>query len=130
MGLNNKKNERVEEKKIIKSKASLTKLKCDFFLERIFNNLKTNKSLEIIKYNKKIQKILNLTINDYKEFSELYTPIEFEIIPAKNKFGNFIKDFGKEIDYFHIYFNDEKEEIKRNYITEKEKIKKIKIIID
>jgi len=64
MGLNNKKNERVEEKKKIKSKASLTKLKCDFFLERIFNNMKTNKSLEIIKYNKKIQKILNLTIND------------------------------------------------------------------
>ena len=32
--------------------------------------------------------------------------------------------------YFHIYFNNNKEEIKRNYIDEDEEIKIIKIIID
>ena len=32
--------------------------------------------------------------------------------------------------YYHIYFDDNKEEIKRNYLNENEKIKKIKIIID
>ena len=31
---------------------------------------------------------------------------------------------------FHIYFNDNKEEIKQNYINEKDNIFKLKIIID
>ena len=32
--------------------------------------------------------------------------------------------------YFHIYFNNNKEEIKRNYLEENEQINSIKIIID
>ena len=34
------------------------------------------KSLEIAKYSKKLQNKLNLSIKDYKEYSEIYTPIE------------------------------------------------------
>ena len=33
------------------------------------------KSLEIVKYSKKLQNKLNLSIKDYKEYSEIYTPI-------------------------------------------------------
>ena len=32
--------------------------------------------------------------------------------------------------YYHIYLDDSKNEIKRNYITKKDKFSKIKIIID
>ena len=32
--------------------------------------------------------------------------------------------------FYHIYFNENNEEIKRNYINKNEKISKIKIIID
>ena len=32
--------------------------------------------------------------------------------------------------YFHIYFHNNNEEIKRNYLNENENVKKIKIIID
>ena len=32
--------------------------------------------------------------------------------------------------YYHIYFNNNKAEIKRNYLEEKDQIKTIKIIID
>ena len=32
--------------------------------------------------------------------------------------------------YYHIYFNDNKEEIKRNYLNENDNVSKIKIIID
>ena len=32
--------------------------------------------------------------------------------------------------YYHIYFDDNKEEIKRNYLNKNEKIKIIKIIMD
>ena len=32
--------------------------------------------------------------------------------------------------YYHIYFNDNKKEIKRNYLNENENVSKLKIIID
>ena len=42
-----------------------------------------NKKLEIVKFNKKIQNRINLSVKDYKEYSETFTPIEIEIIPTK-----------------------------------------------
>ena len=49
------------------------------------------KKLEIVKYNKRIQNRLNLSIKDYKEYSETYSSIEIEIIPTEGKYGKFIK---------------------------------------
>ena len=51
-----------------KHKAYFEKLKSNYFLQKLFNIIQKNKSLEIIKCNKKLQKRLNLTINDYKEY--------------------------------------------------------------
>ena len=48
------------------------------------------KSLEIAKYSKKLQNKLNLSIKDYKEYSEIYTPIEIEILPTNKIYGKFI----------------------------------------
>ena len=89
------------------------------------------KKLLIVKYNKKIQNRINLSVKDYKEYSETFTPIEIEIIPAKDKYGKFI-NINKNVElYYHIYFNDNKEEIKNKYfILEEDKVTKIKIIID
>ena len=70
-------------------------------------------SLEIIKYNIYIQKRLNININNYKDFSELYSSIEVEIIPFQDEYGEFIKINEENKKYFHIYFNDNKEEIKK-----------------
>ena len=36
----------------------------------------------------------------------------------------------KKEDYIHIYFNNNEEEIKRNYLEKNEKVAKIKILID
>ena len=36
------------------------------------------KSLEIIKYNKNIKNRINISIKDYKEYIEIYSPIEIE----------------------------------------------------
>ena len=87
------------------------------------------KSLDIIKYNKKIKERINLSIKDYKEYSEIYSSIEIEIKPVNNKFGKFINMNENEI-YYHIYFNDNKEETKRNDLNENDNVSKIKIIID
>ena len=104
----------------------LGNLKGDYFLKKFFGYLKEKKLLDIIKYNKTLQKKMNIDINAYKEYSEQYSSIEIEIIPAKNHYGKFISD---DI-YAHIFFDDDKEIKKRNYLEQNEEVKKIKVIID
>ena len=102
----------------------------DYFLIKLFNYLSKRKTLDIIKYNKKLKKRIDINITDYKKYSEKYSSIEIEIKPAKKKYGKFI-NINKECEkFYHIYFNNSKEEIKRNYFNENEQIKIIKIIID
>ena len=119
-----------EEKNQLKSTTRYENIKADYFLEKVFNNLKKGKTLNIVKYNKNIKNRINININDYKEYSEKYSSIEIEIKPVNNEYGKFINIEDENEKYYHIYFNNNKDEIKRNYIKEDEKIKIIKIIID
>ena len=135
---NNKENESAKPNPIIEN------IKSRYILSKIYNNMTIKKKLVIIKYNKRIQNRLNLSVKDYKEYSETFTPIEIEIITAKDKYGKFIKVNENDKLYYHIYFNDNKEEIKNKYIIkeeddvtkqeyyieEEDKVTKIKIIID
>ena len=105
-------------------------LKSDHFLDRLFSYMKKNRSLEIMKINKELQKRLHLSINSYKEYSQLYTPIEIELTLENDKFGKFINIPKDEKEYFHIYFDNSSEEIKRNKLNKNEKVNTIKIIID
>ena len=78
-----------------------------------------------------------------KKYSETYSSIE--IIHDNGKYGRFIKVDENGKLYYHIYFNDNKDEIKNKYrikeneddiikheyyIEEEHKVTKIKIIID
>ena len=114
----------------IESKDIFKNLKNDYFLQKLFHNLLKKKSLDIIKYNKKIKERINISIKDYKEYSEMYSSIEIEIKPVNNKFGKFINMNENNKKYYHIYFNDNKEEIKRNYLNKNDNVSKLKIIID
>ena len=58
-----------------------------------------------------------MSVKNYKEYSETFTPIEIEIIPTKGKYGSFIYIDENDKLYYHIYFNDDKEEIKNKYKT-------------
>ena len=118
------------EEKQIKPKNIYKNLKSDYFLQKVFNNLKKKRTLEIVKYNKNIQKRINLNFNDYKEYSEKYSLIEIEIKPVNNEYGKFINIKDEDKMYYHIYFNNSKEEIKRIFINNDDEIKKIKVIID
>ena len=93
----------------------------------LFGILPKKKSLEIIKYNKNIKERINININDYKECSGIYSSIELEIIPTKVHYGNFIKIKKDEEANYHIFFNNNKKDIKRNIF---EKADKVKVIID
>ena len=110
-----------------KSHNYLQNIKSKYVLKIIFGNLKKNKFLKIINHSKKIQNKLGLDITDYIQ----YKKIKLDIIPIKDAVGPFI-NINKEEDkfYYHIYFNDNEEEMKRNYLNEKDKVTKIRIIID
>ena len=115
-----------EELKQTKIRNEFEKIKSDYFLKKMFDIVKKNKSLGIMKYNKKLQKRFNLNINDYKEYSQLYTPIEIEIKLAFRKYGKFINVPDKEKEYYHFYFDESNEEIKRNYLKKMRKLKRLK----
>ena len=120
-----------EKPKLINLNEKLKKLKSDYFVQKLFGYMTERASLEIIKYNKSIQKRINIDINQNKEYSAKYSSIELEIIPMKNKYGQFINVKGEDKEYYHIYFNDnKKKEIKRTSLNKKDKVSKINIIID
>ena len=135
---NNKENESAKPNPIIEN------IKSRYILSKIYGNMTKKKKLEIVKYNKKIQNRINLSVKNYKEYSETFTPIEIEIIPTKGKYGKFININENDKLYCHIYFNDNNEEIKNKYEIEEvdgvtkheyyilygDKVTKIKIIID
>ena len=109
-----------------RSKDIFENIKSKYILLKIFENMPKRKSLDIIRYNKTIKKRININVKDYEECSL----IEIEIIPVKNKYGLFINIKKEEEKYYHIYFDNNKEEIKRNYLKENEQVKIIRIIID
>ena len=66
------------------------------------------KYLETIRYNKSIQKRIDININHYKAYSEKYSSIELDIIPMKGECDKFININEEDKKYIHIYFNDNK----------------------
>jgi len=62
--------------KPVKSKIDSENIKSNYILKKILNLIIKNKLLNILKYNKNLQKRLNLSINDYKDSSHLYSSIE------------------------------------------------------
>ena len=120
----NSSKEKIESNNIFKN------LQNDYFLIKLFDMLLKRRSLDIIKYNKNIKNRININIDNYKEYLELYSSIELEIKPVNNRYGEFININAEDEIYFHIYFNDNKKEIKRNYLYPDEQIKTIKIIIN
>ena len=109
-------------------------IRSKYILQYIFNNLQEDKLLNVIRYNKNIQNKLNKDINDYKELVK----IEIEVFLKENEFPGPSTELNKkrisfdkfDIKYFHIYIDNDKEEIKRNYIIYGDKASKIKIKID
>ena len=92
-----------------KFNVNLKNVKSNYILSKINANLSKRTSLQVVKYNKILQKRLNLNIKDYKKFCD----IEIEISPCKCKKGKFININENDEIFYHIYFNDSKEETKK-----------------
>ena len=90
----------------------LKNVKSHYIILKFFEYLTERKYLETIRYNKSIQKRINININHYKAYFETKTSIELDIIPIlKSRYDKFINIAEEDKKYFHIYFNDNKEEI-------------------
>ena len=95
-----------------KSKIDLfSQIKSVFILKKLYDIIETKK-LSIVKYNKNIQNRINVNIKNYKEYLEIYSTIEIEIILIKNKYDDFININENEKLYYHTYINDSEVEIK------------------
>ena len=117
--------------KLIAANNQLKNVKSDYFIQKFFGYMTERKYLEAIRYNKSIQKRINININHYKAYSEEYSSIELDIIPIKGKYSKFINIKEEDKKYFHIYFNDnKKEEIENTLLNKDDNISKISIIID
>ena len=65
----------------------LKKIRSVYITNKILDNLNQIKLMNIIHYNKKYQKLMKISLKDFKnEFSK----IEIEIIPEENTFGKFV----------------------------------------
>ena len=90
--------------KLIDSSNQLKNLKSDYFIHKFFGYMTERKYLKIIRYNKSIQKRIDININHYKVYSE---------------------------KYLHVSFNDnKKKDIERTSSHKYDNISKISIIID
>ena len=95
--------------KIKSTKNKFENIKSKYIVQKIFENLTEKKTLKLIRQNKILHNNLEISIDNYKKFSQ----IEIEITPEENKYGKFININKNEDIYFHIYFNDGTKEIKK-----------------
>ena len=107
--------------------AKIYNIKSKIILKKIFIQLGKNKFFNIIRYNKNLQNKFNICLNNYKKE---YYEIEIEINMEDNSYDKFINVDKEYIPYLHVYFDNNKEEIKRNYTNELDKFKNIKVILN
>ena len=124
---NNKSNQRT----IVKTNNLFERLNCDYILRYIFEQLKEKKNLKLVRHNKALQERLEITLNEYKKYKNrieiIITPIPIEDLKeGKNIFIN----INENKSFYHIYFNNGREEAKRNYITKEDKVTKIRVLLE
>ena len=135
----------------------LNEIKSKYMLEYLFTYIKKDLLYKIVKYNKKLQTKINLSLKDYKMFSKIMIELHMsKYIFDTELFINFEQQYRP---YYHIYFNDKKveenfpinlnmsnfeslkyfirskitnkkKEIIQGYFFKKNNVKTIKIVID
>ena len=116
----------------------LGNIRSKYILIHICSIIKKERLLKLIKPNKKLQSLLDISFNEYKNFGKII----IEVFPSvtSNKDEKFINYDEKKESSYHIYLNNDSEELqmnfikrffyKKNYISRRDNIKKIRIEID
>ena len=108
----------------------LDNIKSIYILKIIVGNINRKTCLKLFRYSKKFQNKLNIEKEEYKTFLQTIIELKMEnnkdFLTYEDKFINYI---GNKSNY-HIYFDDNINEIQRNYTSKKDNVSKIKIFID
>ena len=105
-------------------------IKNNLILKIIIQNISQKICLKLFKYSKKFKNKLNIDKKEYKTYLQI--EVELKLVDKEHYYNDEIK-FINYIDgrsNYHIYLDNEKNEIQRNYITKEENVSKIKVIID
>ncbi len=117
------------------SKIILANIKSSYITKGIFSYLEQKQKLDMIIYNKELQKILNVNIEDYKEMSEKYR------IGERDRKGKEY-DYDGEVKFEGEYLNGKRNgkgkeyddegrlEFEGEYLNEKEMEKEKNIILN
>lgn len=109
----------------------LKKVNSKYILQQIMKEYLDEKIyLKLVKYNKNLRRKLNIKKIDYINFSER---VIIDLYP-RNRLDRgqhpFININENKRQYFHIYFDDNITEENRTYITENDRVNRIRIIIE
>ena len=89
-----------KEEEIKQSKLFFDNVKSYYILKGIFDNIRKKRTLEIVKINKKLQTRLDLSINSYKKYCQLFSSIEIDLKIDDNKYNKFINISPKKENIF------------------------------
>ena len=117
---------------IFKINLMIKKIHSKYLTQKFFGLMKTKQYMEIIRYNKDVQKRMEISQKDYEK---IFNQIEVEVslkdnLVFKKEEPNIFINFLEGKNNYYIYFNDNKETIDRNYINKEDKVLKIRIIIE
>ena len=106
----------------------MLKIRSRYILKGIFGNIRLNKYMQLIKYSKALQKKMNISTIDYKEYNQ----IEIELKPDKKYYisGKFINTNLDNESHIHMFNNNCKKEIDSSFFEIGKKIIKLRIILD
>ena len=134
-------------RKIKHDNHDIRRIRSKYFLIQIFQNVMRNKMLDLIKYNKAMQKLFDIKLNDYKEYKnileqDMRSIPEFKTDPTNIEFKSNLKEdilndesFSQNVfllfkafdnKYYLIYYNEDRFIVSYDICTNT-RIKKIKI---
>ena len=116
----------------------LNNIKSNYIFQIILKEYLTKAQyFNLVRYNKNLQKKLELNINSYKEFYQrFFNRIEIELLPISSSELDLEKKYffinrKENKSYYNIYFDDNKnQKIDRTFITADDKVKKINIFLE
>ena len=107
--------------------SNLNNIRSICILKLIKIHLAEYKCLQLLRYNKQIQKRLNINLDTYKD----YLKIVIDIVPIADKnYKTFFRHYIKN-PFYHYYLNDRPDEVSNyTYYYHDDKVKKIRLVID
>ena len=106
----------------------MLKIRSKIILKSILQNTQQKKYMQLLKYNKILQKKLNISIIDYKEYNQIEVELRVNKMWTFRRFINLIE---KDKPHIHIFIsNNKKKEYNRFFLKPGEKIVKLRILID